>query len=46
MLALTKHDNINAKTHCNISDLHLNRKGVSLFNEKFVSLLYTLDSEN
>ena len=47
MLTFLKHDNINAKTHCNkISDLHLNSKGVSLFNENFVNLLNTLDSEN
>ena len=41
-----KHDDINAKTHCNISDLHLNSKRVSLFNENSLSLLNTLDSEN
>ena len=47
MLTFLKHDNINAKTHCNkISDLHLNNKGASLFNENFVNLLNTLDSEN
>ena len=44
---LPQNDNTNAKTHCNkISDLHLNSKGVSLFNENFVNLLNTLDSEN
>ena len=41
-----KHNNINAKAHCNISALHLNSKGVSMFNEKFVNLLYTADLEN
>ena len=41
-----KHDDINAKTHYNISDLHLNSKRVSLFNENSVSLLNTVDSEN
>ena len=29
-----------------ISGLHLNNKGVSLFNENFVNLLNILDSEN
>ena len=33
-------------THCNIHGLHLNSKRVSLFNENFVNLLNTLDSEN
>ena len=28
MLNFLKHGNINAKTHCNISGLHLNKKGV------------------
>ena len=46
MLTFLKHDNINAKTHCNTSGLHLHSKRVKLFNEKFVSLLNTLDSEN
>ena len=46
MLIFLKYGNINAKTHCNISGLHLNSKGVSLFNENFVNLLYTPDSEN
>ena len=46
MLTFLKHGNINAKTHCNISGLHLNNKRVSLFNEHFVNLLNTLDSEN
>ena len=46
MLTFLKHDNLNAKTHCNISGLHLNSKVVSLFNEHFVNLLNTLDSEN
>ena len=46
MLTFLKHDIINAKTHCNISGLHLNSKGVSLFNENFVNLLNILDSEN
>ena len=41
-----KHDNINAKINCNIFGLHLNSKGVSLFNESFVNLLNTLYSEN
>ena len=39
MLAFIKHDNINAKTHSNISGLHLNSKAVLLFNENFVNLL-------
>ena len=46
MLTFLKHDNINHKTHCNISGLHLKSKGMSLFNENFVSLLNTPDSEN
>ena len=46
MLTFVKHDNINAKTHCNISGLHLNSKEVPLFNENFVNLLNTVDSEN
>ena len=46
MQTFLKHGNINAKIHCNISDLHLNSKGVSLFNENFVNLLNPLDSEN
>ena len=46
MLTFFKHGNINAKTHCNISGLHLNSKRVPLFNENFVNLLNTLDSEN
>ena len=46
ILTFFKHDNINSKTHCNISGLHLNSNGVSLCNEKFVSLLNTLDLEN
>ena len=41
-----KQNNINAKAHCNISALHLNSKGVSMFNEKFVNLLYAEDLEN
>ena len=45
MLTFLTHDNINAKTHCNISGLHLHSKGVPLFNENFVSLLNTLDSK-
>ena len=44
-LNFLKHGNINAKTPCNISGLHLNKKGVPLFNKNFVSLLNTLDSE-
>ena len=40
------YDNIYAKPHCNISWLNLNSKGISLFNENFVSVLTTLDSEN
>ena len=43
-LTSLKHGNINVKTHCNISGLHLNKKGVSLFNENFVNILKTLDS--
>ena len=46
MLTFLKYDNVNAKTHCNISGLQLNSKGVSLFNEKFVNALNTLDLEN
>ena len=46
MLTVPKHDNINAKTHCNISDLHLNSKRVSRFNENLINLLNTLYSEN
>ena len=46
MLIFLNHDNINAKTHCNISGLHLNKKGVSLFHENFVNFLNTLDSKN
>ena len=46
MLTFLNHDNINAKTHCKISFLHLNSKRVSLFNENFVSLLNPLDLEN
>ena len=46
MLTFVKHDNINAKTHCKISGLHLNSKGVPLFHENFVNLLNTVDSEN
>ena len=42
ILTFLKHENINAKFHCNISDLHLNRKHVPLFNENFQSLLNTL----
>ena len=38
MLTLLKHDNINAKTYCNISSLHLNGKSVTLFNENFCKL--------
>ena len=45
MLTFLKHGNINAKTCYNIPGLHLNRKGVSLFNENFVNLLNILDSE-
>ena len=41
-----KHQATNAKTHCNISGLHLNSKGVALFNENFTSLSNTLDSKN
>ena len=41
MLTLLKHDNINAKTHCNICGLNLSSKGVPLLNENFVSLLNT-----
>ena len=44
MLTFRKHDNINDKTHCNISGIHLNSNGVSLFNEIFLSLSNTLDS--
>ena len=36
MLTFFKHDSINAKADCNISGLHLNSKGLSLFNENFV----------
>ena len=46
MLNFFKHSNINAKTQCGISGQHLNSKRVSPFNENFVSLLNTLDSEN
>ena len=46
ILTFLRHDNINAKSHCNITGLHLNTNGVSLFNESFVSLFNTLDSEN
>ena len=45
-VSFLKHDNINPKTHCNICGLHLNGKAVSRFNENFVILLSTLDSEN
>ena len=45
-VSFLKRDNINLKTHCNICSLHLNGKAVSGFNENFVSLLSTLDSEN
>ena len=45
-LTFLKHNNIYAKTRCNISGLYLNSKEVSLFNENFVGLLNTLDSEN
>ena len=45
MLTFLKHDNINAKTYCDISGLKLN-KGVSLFHENVVNLLNTLDLEN
>ena len=45
MLIFLKHGNVYAKTHCNISGLHLNSKRVSLFNENFVNLLNTLNSE-
>ena len=46
MLTFLKHGNINAKTHSNISGLHLNSKSVSLFNESFVNLSKPLDSGN
>ena len=47
MLIFVKHDNINAKTHCNNdSGLHFSSKGVSLFNQNFVCLFNTLNSEN
>ena len=46
MLIFVKRDNINAKTHCNDSGLHFSSKGVSLFNQNFVSLFNTLNSEN
>ena len=46
MLTFLKYENINAKTHSNISGVHLNSKGVSLFNKNFVNLLNILDSEN
>ena len=46
MLISVKHDNIHAKTHCNDSGLHFSSKGVSLFNQNFVSLFNTLNSEN
>ena len=36
MLTFFKHDSINAKADYNISGLHLNSKGMSLFNENFV----------
>lgn len=42
ILTFLKHENINAKSHCNISGLHLNRKYVPLFNENFQSLSNTL----
>ena len=45
MLTFLKHDNIYAKTYCNISGLHLNSQKVSLFNEIFVNVLNTLDLE-
>ena len=45
MLTFHKHGNINAKTHCNISGLHLSSKGVSLFNENLVNLSNPLDLE-
>ena len=45
-LTFLKHNNIYAKTRCNISGLYLNSKEVPLFNENFASLLNTLDSEN
>ena len=41
MFTFLKHDNINAK-QLNNSGQHLNKKGVSLFNENFVNLLSTL----
>ena len=44
-LTFLKHGNVNVKTHFNMSGLHLNKKGVLLFNENFVNLLNTLDSE-
>ena len=46
MLNFLKNGNINAKAHCNISGLQLNRKRVSLFNENSVNLVNTIDSEN
>ena len=46
MLTFLKHENINAKTHSNISCLQLDNKGVPLFNDNFVNLLNTLDSDN
>ena len=46
MLTFLNHDNINAKTHFNISVPHLNSKEASQFNENFVKLFNTLDSEN
>ena len=45
MLTFLKHDNIYAKTYCNISGLHLNSQEESLFNETFVNVLNTLDLE-
>ena len=46
MLTFLNHDNINTKTHCSTSGLHLNSEGVSLFNGNFVNLLNSLDSKN
>ena len=46
MLTFLKRDNINAKTHCNISGLPLNSKGVSQYNKNCLNLLNTLDQEN
>ena len=38
-IGVIKHDNMNARRHCNMSELHLNWKGINIIIEKILFYL-------